>query len=136
MFIPSLRTVNFGFVLFGSSPCNFLRSFVRMSLEKSVKPLTPGVGIENFMISISFPLPLCRMSLANEKRGKMFEFSKFSGNISRLDDLYEHFKIDFIFMTLYSHDKSSTCCILFMFFFNHRSYFAGMKRKQRKKILQ
>ena len=48
---PHQLTVNFGFVLFGSSPCIFLKSFVRMSLEKSVMPVPPpGSGIENFMV--------------------------------------------------------------------------------------
>lgn len=43
-------TVSFGFVLLGSSPWSFFKSFVRMSLEKSVIPELPGVGSENFML--------------------------------------------------------------------------------------
>lgn len=59
-------TVNFGFVLFGSSPCIFLKSFVRMSLEKSVMPVPPpGVGIENFMVRDFFPFTLLYVTQMN-----------------------------------------------------------------------
>lgn len=44
-------TVNFGFVLRGSSVCTVRKSFVRMSLEKRVIPVPPpGIGKENFIL--------------------------------------------------------------------------------------
>lgn len=44
-------TVNFGFVLRGSSPWTVRKSFVRISLENRVIPVPPpGIGNENFML--------------------------------------------------------------------------------------
>lgn len=46
-----LLTVNLGFEFFGSSPCSFRKSFVRINFENNVIPdPPPGVGILNFMM--------------------------------------------------------------------------------------
>lgn len=46
-------TVNFGFVLRGSSACTVRKSFVRINLENKVMPVPPpGIGNENFIFGI------------------------------------------------------------------------------------
>uniref|UniRef100_A0A182FZ38 Uncharacterized protein n=1 Tax=Anopheles albimanus TaxID=7167 RepID=A0A182FZ38_ANOAL len=43
--------VSLGLLLLGSSSWSFRRSFVRMSLENSARPVPPpGMGMENFIL--------------------------------------------------------------------------------------
>lgn len=53
-------TVNFGFVLRGSSPCTARKSFVRINFENNAMPLPPpGIGNENFILCVCVNAFVC-----------------------------------------------------------------------------